>query len=171
LTFNTTSLSSNTEALPAKLITRKPLRLQAEQKRHLYVTQEIADLLDGKTQRGLFPTVASETLIGRFCAGYLITVSRKRNDKRPDLEQLEGLDEVWALCPRIPKPGWRLLGRFLSKGRLVLLRAWDKHKLASRYSEAGAEVINDWSQILPDHRPLRGASVEDYVGELYRDVD
>lgn len=172
MTFNTTTLpldGSQTGAI--KLFARKPLKPLADQVRRLYVTKEVSDLLDGKTRFGEFPNVDAERLIGIFCAGYLLRISRKKNDDAPDLERLEGYDEVWSLCPRKPKPGWRLLGRFLEKDRLVLFRAWDKHQLARNYERAAKEVIEDWERKFDKASPLRGTELSDYVSGVVRDVD
>ncbi|MDA9493323.1 hypothetical protein XI08_30525 [Bradyrhizobium sp. CCBAU 11361] len=155
-----------------KLLARKPLRPLDNLMRRLYVTQEIADLLDGKIRRGAFPDFEAERLIAIFCAGQFLRISRKKNNDLPDLEKLEGFDEVWALCPRKPKPGWRLLGRFIDKDRLILLRAYDKHQLARNYDKATKEVIGDWETILGTaQQPLRGAELSDYLSGVYRDVD
>ncbi|WP_439399187.1 hypothetical protein ACRQ5Q_17570 [Bradyrhizobium sp. PMVTL-01] len=173
MTFNTTPLPLDVvTAGSGKLITRKPLRPLDNSVRRIYVTQEVADLLDGKTARGLFPNLEAERLIAVFCAGHFLRVSRKKNDDRPDLERLEGFDEVWALCPRKPKPGWRLLGRFIDKDRLILLRAYDKHQLAKNYDKATKEVIGDWEVILgAAQQPFRGTELSDYLSGVYRDVD
>lgn len=142
-----------------------------DQQRRLYVTQEISDLLDGETKRGEFPNVETEKLIGIYCAGQFLRISRQKNTALPDLERLEGYDEVWCLCPRKPKPGWRLLGRFLEKDRLVLFRAWDKNKLAKHYDQAAKQVIEDWKKKFGDTSPMRGTELSEYLSGVFRDVD
>jgi hypothetical protein len=101
--------------VPLKIAERKPFRPLGTAVRRLSVSTEVADLLDGRTQFGNFPAVEAERMIGIFCAGQYITLSRKKNEVRPDLEKLEGFDEVWSFCLRKPVPGWRLLGRFFQK--------------------------------------------------------
>jgi hypothetical protein len=154
-----------------KLFSRKPLKQIEEHVRRLYVTQEISDLLDGKTKFGVFPDHQSEILIGIFCAGHLLRISRKKNNQLPDLERLEGYHEVWSLCPRRPKPGWRLLGRFLEKNRLVLFRAWDKNQLARKYDFAAKQVIEDWEKKFGAASPCTGPDLSDYVSGVIKDVD
>lgn len=66
-----------------------------------------------------------------FAAGHLVTVSR-RSAPGVDLEQLEDQDEVWSLCFRRPRPGWRLLGRFLERDVFVGLRLYERHFLRNR---------------------------------------
>jgi hypothetical protein len=154
-----------------RLFARKPLKPLLNHVRRLYVTQQISDLLDGRERFGEFPNVEAERLIGIFCAGFLLRISRKKNDDTPDLERLEGYDEVWCLCPRKPKPGWRLLGRFLEKDRLILFRAWDKHRLARNYETAANEVIEDWIGKFGNRLPLRGTELGDYVSGVFKDVD
>jgi hypothetical protein len=145
------------------------MQARGDAKRQLLV--EICDLLDGKAQFGRFPNVAAERIIGIFSAGHLIRISRKKNTKRPDLERLEGYDDVWALCLRTPPPGWRSLGRFYSQDRLVLLRAWDKHSLFAKYDEAAREVIEDWIKIFGTAECHRGQDLSDYISGVIRDVD
>jgi hypothetical protein len=147
------------------------VQARGDAKRQLLVTDEICDLLDGKTKFGRFPNVAAERIIGIFSAGHLIRISRKKNTKRPELERLEGYDDVWSLCLRIPPPGWRLLGRFYSKDRLVLLRAWDKHDLFTKYDVAAREVIEDWIKIFGTADCHRGQELSEYLSGVIRDVD
>jgi len=135
------------------------------------VTPEVDALLDGHVQSGLFPDVAAEKLIGIYCAGQFLTVSRELTKKKPDVEQLVGFDEVWALCPRKPPPGWRLLGRWYEKGVFVALRAWDKNRLAANYPAAAQEVIEDWRQLFGTRAAHSATSIEDYLDGVFRDVD
>lgn len=172
LTFNTTSLSLERAIRRGNtLLVREPLRPFGDQVRWLVVTPEIDELLDGKRLFGVFPDVESERLIAHYSAGWLVTVSRKKTKRKPDLERIEGYDEIWALCPRRPRPGWRLLGRFIAKDTLVLLRAWEKNRLFANYPQAAQEVIDDWKRILGSEEPHRGNEVGDYLSSRFRDVD
>jgi hypothetical protein len=171
LTFNTTILPLN-EALEAKrLLVRAPLRPLGEPQRWLIAEPDIDAMLDGHMHVGLFPTVSSERLIGIFAAGHLLTVSRKFTNAKPDVEQIVGHPEVWALCPRTPRPGWRLLGRFIDSAHFVALRAWDKRHLFRKYDEAAAEVIEDWKVLFGDLAPFSSPHVSAYLGGVFRDVD
>jgi len=137
----------------------------------LLVTPQIDALLDGHVVLGVFPEREAEILIGLYCAGHLVTVSRKKTKVKPDVEQIEGTDEVWALCLRKPPPGWRILGRFYERGVFVALRAWDKRELYRNYPRASQEVIDDWTELFGAQPPHRGQNVDDYVGWVFRDVD
>jgi hypothetical protein len=172
LTFNTTSLLLKRALRDGKLLERAPLRpLGSDQKRYLLVTPEIDALLDGHVLFGVFPDVSAEKLIGKFVAGHLMTVSRKVTRAKPDIEQIVGANEVWALCPRLPRPGWRILGRWHKQGIFVALRPWEKGRLFRNYSQAAQEVIDDWQHLLGAEPVHTGASPEDYVGGVFRDVD
>jgi hypothetical protein len=135
------------------------------------VTPYIDDLLDGQAEFGVFPQLSSEKLIGRFSAGHLMTASRQKTKAKPDVEQIVGQDEVWALCSRTPKPGWRILGRFVDTGHFVALTAWDKNALFRNYDRASREVIEDWKSIFGDRRPFSSSEVGAYLGGVFRDVD
>src|SRR5262249_53983259 len=146
------------------LLLREPLLPRAgEQVRHLIVTPQIDALLDGHVLRGVFPDTSAERLIGIFSAGHRVTVSREKTKAKPDVEQIVGADEVWALCARTPPPGWRILGRFFDKGDFIALRAWDKRELFANYSHAANEVIADWIELFGQLPPHRGSNVGDYL--------
>ena len=154
-----------------KLRVRSPLKPLAETKRELLVTPTIDDLLDGRTEFGVFPQASCEILIGKYCAGYLVTVSRQFTKKRPDIEQVVGHDELWALCPRIPKPGWRILGRFYAQDCFIALQAWPKEGLFKNYATAAEAVSSDWKELFKVREPHRALSVEGYMSGVVRDVD
>jgi len=127
--------------------------------------------LDGHVLLGVFPDVGAETLIGKFSAGWLVTVSRKITKRRPDVEQIEGYDEVWALCARKPPPGWRVLGRFYEKDVFVALRPWAKRDLFGKYPQAAQEVVDDWAELFGAQHPHRGNALGDYLSGVFEDVD
>lgn len=168
MTFNTTSLPLRRALREHRLLVREPMkpRIPVTEERYLLVNPEIDAMLDGHIHRGNFPALASERLVGIFSAGHLLTVTRRmpRKKERPELEQIVGHDEVWALCVRLPVPGWRLLGRWYDKNVFVALRAWDKHKLAKHYPEAAADVIEEWQHEFGAQPVHRGNVLQDYVG-------
>lgn len=157
--------------MPLKIVERMPVRPLAAAVRRLSVSNEVADLLDGRTAFGDFPAIEAERLIGIFCAGQLITISQKKNDRRPDLERLEGFDEVWSFCLRRPKPGWRLLGRFIQRDHLILLRGWDKQKLFNQYTEASEQIIDDWEDLFATRVAHSGEWYSGYLSGVIRDAD
>lgn len=157
--------------MPLKIVTRKPLRPLGGAVRRLSVSTDVADLLDGRTAFGNFPAFEAERMIGIFCAGGYLTISRKKNKVRPDLEKLEGLDEIWSFCLRRPVPGWRLLGRFLQKDHLILLRGWDKHKLFNQYEKASKQIIEDWNALFGTEVAHGGDWYSGYLSGVIRDAD
>jgi hypothetical protein len=155
-----------------RLLLREPLRLLREvHRRSLLVTPQIDALLDGHIEFGVFPDFHAERFVGIFSAGQLMTVSRRITRRKPDIEQVEGADEVWALCIRTPRPGWRILGRWYEPDVFVALRAWDKARLARNYRTACEEVIEDWNDLFADHIPFSAVDVGHYIGGVYRNVD
>ncbi len=101
-----------------------------------------------------------------------LTEARDRGRLKPDLERLEGLDEVWVMCFRRPRPGWRLMGRFLAERCFVAIRAYDRHELGGKraYEAKAKAMIADWDALLPDTAPFRDDTVGNYVGGVWRDV-
>jgi hypothetical protein len=159
-------------ALRAKtVLERVPVKPLDGPKRYFLVTPDVDALLDGHTHFGQFPQPNADTFVAEYCAGWLRTVSRKKTKRRPDIERLEGFDEVWALCLRRLRPGWRILGRFYQKGVFVAVRAWDKNNLARRYPEAARQVLDDWQELFDVQPAHIGIEVEDYVDGVCRDVD
>ena len=157
--------------MPLKIVERQPRRPLGGAVRRLSVSTEVADLLDGRTAFGDFPAVESEKMIGIFCAGQYVRISRKKNKVRPDLEKLEELDEIWSLCLRRPRPGCRLLGRFIQKDHLILLRGWDKHKLFKQYEKASEQIIDDWEALFGTKVAHSGEWYSGYLSGVIRDAD
>jgi hypothetical protein len=171
LTFNTTSLPLHRALRSKCVLERQPLRSLGEDKRYVLVTPEVDALLDGHIAFGLFPSPAAERLIAEFAAGWQMTASRKFTKRKPDVEQIVGYDEVWALCPRRPPPGWRILGRFYEPGTFIGLRAFEKRWLAKNYATACQWMIDEWNEIFRQQPPYRANSTQDYVTGLCKDVD
>ena len=171
MTFNTTFLSLERAVKNGALMKRSPERPQFEDhKREFFFRPELAALFNGGSS-SRFPALEWEKLIGAYCAGWSLTVSFKFTKKKPDLERLASFCEVWALCPRKPKPGWRVFGRFVQPGCFVALSAWPKVELFERYDEAAADVISRWRDIFGEQDPYSGGVAEDYLTGVCRNVD
>lgn len=170
LTFNATS-PHIARCQTVGLVRRKPLRPIAEPIRTLLVWPEIDRLLDGSDVRLGFPARLADRLIGVFIAGYYLTLSQN-SAPDVDLEKLEDVDEVWALCFRQPKPGWRLIGRFVESTVFAGLKLYDRHELAyiPTYTEKANAVITEWNAML-GIPPFRAQTLGEYVGGIFSDVD
>jgi hypothetical protein len=153
-------------------VERVPLRPLANPARSLLLKPEIGDILDGSDVRLGFPHIEADKIVGRYVAGYLLSVTRK-SAKDADLEQLENLDDVWVLCFRRPRPGYRVLGRFLERDIFVGFRLYDRHTLDGKkiYTARAAEIINDWKRDFGSLDPLRSQDLNAYLGGVFRDVD
>jgi hypothetical protein len=90
----------------------------------------------------------------------------------PELERLEGLDEAWVMCFRKPRPGWRLLGRFLARDHFVALAAYARDVLKNRrlYEEAAQRMIDQWGAMFGAIEPFRGDHPAAYLSGVVRDV-
>jgi hypothetical protein len=171
LTFSATSVKGQW-AVGLGFVERIPLRPLANPARSLLLKPEIGDILDGVDVRLGFPHREADKIVGRYVAGYLLSVTRKSAEDA-DLEQLEDLDDVWALCLRKPRPGYRLLGRFLERNMFVGLRLYDRHTLDGKivYTARAAEIIDDWKRDLGSIEPLRSQDLNAYLSGVFRDVD
>lgn len=119
--------------------------------------------------------VETETIIGRFCAGHLVTASLSGNSAlKPDFEKLQDLDEVWAICARRPRM-WqvRIFGRFISKGTFIGLGLHERGILGMRetYNAVASDVPSLWNNVLGSCVRHSANTVDDYFGGVCRDVD
>lgn len=120
-----------------------------------------------------FPSPKADALVSRFCAGQYLSISLIGDPKgrRPDLERLRDVDEVWALCFRDFKSNqWRLLGRFASKNGFVGLGLYRRGELQGAYVSRAIEVMAEWDQRF-QAPPLRGTTKLDYLSGTVKDVD
>lgn len=127
--------------------------------------------LDG-VERG-FPHFQADALIHRFAAEHLMSVSLLGNpDFSPDLERLDGMDEIWVFCFRKPRPGWRLFGRFIQKDHFIGLDLRDRHELGSRssYQFFATNAIAIWDRWI-GKPPIRSNQLHDYLSGTVRDTD
>lgn len=75
------------------------------------------------------------------------------------------------MCLRRPGSGWRLLGSFLEKDVLVILRVYDKRDIGNNYEPAMKEVMRDWVDYFPQNEPLTGNLLSDYMSGDHFDAD
>jgi hypothetical protein len=154
------------------LIEWRPVRPLPRQMRQILVSRMAHTVLTGQDSSRGFPAAAADAVMGRFMAGHFVTVSRK-SAEGVDLEQLEDVHEVWALCFRIPRPGWRLLGRFADRDTFIGLHPYDRIVLDGRptYTGYARSIIEEWRVIFGDAQPLTGPNTSAYLTGVYRDVD
>lgn len=131
--------------------------------------------LSGKDPQLVLPPGVA-VVIGTFTSGLPLSISRqkrrrKRSERDVDLEQLENIDEVWALCCRHPRPGWRILGRFLEQDTFVALLIEDKLNIGGDYAQIAAEVMRLWNELFPGSAPYNGGSLSDYITGDHYDAD
>ena len=158
-----------------------PLLRPEERRRNIFVSPALAGELAGRNLARALPFGAiRENLIGPFVRGEVLTISWTRREQRsssrrnrhhPQLEKLEGYDEIWVLCQREPRPGWRLSGRFLSKDVLVLLDFRHKDEIGNNYASVSASVIHQWQRLFGCRLPHTGTDISGYVGGTFSDYD
>ena len=140
------------------------------------MTPDVNRILDGDDEKFKhLPMVETEAIIGRFCAGHLVTASLAGNSARkPDFEKLQDLDEVWAICARRPRM-WqvRIFGRFISKGTFIGLGLHERGTLGLRetYNAVASDVPSLWNDLLGSCVRYDANTVDDYFGGVCRDVD
>lgn len=150
----------------------RPRTLPKAELRYLFVTPNINDKLQGKHDDG-FPHVLADKLIHIFAAGYTVSVSLQGDSsKGPDLERLKGLDEIWVMCFRKPRPGWRLFGRFYQKDTFIGIDIRDRHELGTNsnytmHAQGAIVMLN----ALMQKEPIRSNDLGSYLSGVVRNVD
>lgn len=135
----------------------------------MFVTKEIDEFLN--VNDPYFPRANAAITFGTFCAGHLLTVTRKMSVEA-DLEKMVDTDEVWIMCFRHPRPGGRLLGRFADKDIFVGTEIDLRENLAGdNYKQAADRVISSWDSLTNRISPVRSNDLNDYLGYTFRDVD
>jgi hypothetical protein len=163
------------------LVVRKPRWPYAglpDDVRRLLVTPKIDALLDGKPSHATLHLKGTDNLIADYCSGLRVVVAkrrpktkRERKKWRPDFERLEGYDEIWVLCARKHRPGWRFVGRFMEAGTLVLLKAWVKEEISDGYTREAPLVIDAWRDLFGDQRPFSATEIDAYFKGNVKDVE
>jgi hypothetical protein len=78
-----------------------------------------------------------------------------------------GRDGVWEIRRRKPRPSLRVFALFGRRDVLVLTHAITRNALAGRSDPAWRTEIRRarflWRQLLPDHAPLIGGKISDYL--------
>jgi|HubBroStandDraft_4_1064222.scaffolds.fasta_scaffold758436_2 hypothetical protein len=153
------------------MVLRQPLRPVADPVRAILIWPDVNRMLDGTDQRLGFPDRAADRLIGQFIAGHYVSVSQK-SAPGVDLERLERVDEVWVLCFRAPRPGWRLMGRFIEPKVFVGLKLYERGELGAiaNYTARADDVIKEWNAVI-EREPFRSPDLGAYVGGVFNDVD
>lgn len=174
MTFNSTYLHLGTAVANGQLIERHPIKGETPLRR-LFVTPNVANVLDGQAvPDGGFPEAEAIVVMDSFMKRWnmFVTLTYKKR-ARPDLERLDDLDEVWAMCFRKPRPGWRLLGRFVQKDSFVGLGLYDRRDLSTRakYVSAATQAIVDWKAIFGGLAPLNGQGPDDYLSVPFLDLN
>jgi hypothetical protein len=125
-----------------------------------------------------FPARAAAAVLGDFMRGQSLSVSQKRRPRwrlrkaeQPQLERLEDVDEVWAICLRKPGAGWRLVGRFLECDALVVFRVADKRDIGIDYGPISSDIQKDWEKYFGTQQPCTGGWIHGYVSGVHYDVD
>lgn len=141
-------------------------------KRLLFVVPEIEATLQGAGPPG-FPEAEATSVNDRFMVGHVISISRERR-RTAVLKKVEGVDAVWSLSYRKPKPGWRLLGRFLERDVFVGLSLQPRARLgadATAFTVAAQAVVSHWQALFPGLDPESSDAADDMLSPLYWDLD
>jgi hypothetical protein len=78
-----------------------------------------------------------------------------------------GVDEVWEIRSRDPKPGLRIFGRFAERNVFVALNWSDRTSLGPQGSREWATAIRtckaEWRKLFATYEPISGMPLDDYA--------
>lgn len=139
----------------------------------MFVTPEIRDVLDGVRLTAGFPDAEATTVNDRYMVGHLISVSRRRG-RGAVLKKIEHADAVWSFAYRRPRPGWRLIGRFIERDAFIGLSMKSRSFLGrseNAFTEEAKAIVEVWNRLLPGLDPVRSDDVEELLSPLVWDLD
>jgi len=139
----------------------------------MFVTSDIRDVLDGSTPTAGFPDAEAMTVNDRYMVGHLISVSRARG-RGAVLKKIDNADAVWSFAYRKPRPGWRLIGRFMERDVFIGLSLKSRSFLGHResaFTEEACAAVEAWNRLLPGLDPVRSDDVEELLSPLVWDLD
>ena len=158
--------------LPTWLVHAPVRRRLTNPKRAFLVHEDVNGTLADPS--GGFPGHQGAAFITRFVMGTYISASLVGDPehKRPDMERLVDVDEVWVACFREPKFNqWRLMGRFARTNVFIGLALHRRTELAgNRYTAKAEQFAIRWATLLPSCPIVRGASVGEYLTKPARDL-
>ncbi len=172
LTFNATNPIVDI-ATAAGLVSYELPRGPGDRRRWVFCTRELQQFLTSGAPGSDFSPLQAQQLLGTFIRGENLGISQRRTRRRSevDLERLEGMEEIWALCIRHPRPGWRILGRFLGRSVFVALEVKDKRDIGSDYGPIADEVKDFWKSIFGQRPPLVANWISGYIDGDHYDKD
>jgi hypothetical protein len=161
-----------------QLVSLPPIRQTDGQIRSLVVTKDIETIIRHRptTVREDFPNPLGEALITSYLAGGYVSVSLNGDPDRrkPDLERMYNVDEVWLMCFRRQKHNqWRLMGRFAKVDTFVGLSLWRRRELVGvNYERKAFEFQVLWDHIFDGEPYIRGGKHwREYLTGTVKDVD
>jgi len=159
-------------AIPDWLVPAPTRKTLLRPKRCLLVHKDIFDKL--AAHNGGFPDVQGAIFIQNFVSGARVEASLlgDPDKKRPDMERLTDVNEVWVACFRKPRDNqWRLMGRFAVTNVFIGLALHRRADLEGAYTERANEFAAEWDRLLPTCPVVRGTYVGQYMTKPAVDVD
>lgn len=161
--------------VPAWLV-HAPLRREVHNPRRGFFVHATANA-ELRGPHGGYPGNKGAAFLNRFVSNGRVTVSLSGDKSRwtedPDMERLQGVDEVWVVRFHEPSRNhWRLMGRFVRQNVFVGLVSHRHNELnGNAYSQRANEFIAEWNRLLPGVSFLRESTVGAYLTKPGTDID
>jgi hypothetical protein len=151
----------------------KPMEESDGTERLLYVSAEVDNEFDGTcwidddmARRYAILGVDFDT----FVSGAMISVGMEPYDKSDNafLARIDPIEYgMWTIRSRAPKPAIRVFGAFLDKDVFVAVQTRRRNDLGGRGSRewrnARENSIAKWRDLFPNHTPILGDNVHDFL--------
>lgn len=151
---------------------RRPLRAMP---RSIIVPRTINAVLTTDAMKEDFPNAHADALMSAFQGGFSVTVSLlgDPNGRRPDIERMRDVEEVWLFCFRRMKLNqWRLMGRFIKSDTFIRLHLYRRSDLAGKaYERRAFEFQTCWDRSFGNRFIRGGTHWTDYLTGTIKDVD
>jgi hypothetical protein len=139
--------------------------------RHLFVSKEISDLVDGPWADAEWEVRCNRLRMDFdvFIRGDVITVAEQcyKAQTAYMARLFPGHDEVWEIRSRDPKPSLRIFGRFTEEDVFVALTWSDRKSLGPKGSPEWAKAIRackaEWRKCFPAYEPMSGKMLDEYA--------
>jgi len=147
-----------------RLFRVEPLAWRETQERAIYVSRDIYRFL---TQPSADPAANGDRrklhrLFDRFISGQEISAAFKRNIKGSNIKRLSPPNaEVWEFKVKA-RPQLRVFGRFAAKD-LFLAITGPVDRANCDFQAEKIRCQYEWSKLLPEHSPIHGSTIDDYI--------
>lgn len=148
----------------SRLFRVEPLDWREDQKRIIYASRDIHRFLEetAADRETNIERRKLQRLFDRFISGAAISVAFRKNIIGSDMKRLSPSSvEVWEFKVKA-RPQLRVFGRFAQKDVFLALTGPVERRNCD-YDVEITQCQQEWSRLLPEHSPIYGSTIYDYI--------